>query len=204
MADWSKAVPYVLKYEGGISKNTNDSASSRPVPDGTGNHTNKGVTWGVFVDNAPKLGYKATPDLFYKMPKDIWEKIFKVLYWDNFIQGDKIKSQAIAILLVDWAYGSGSWAVKNLQQVLNRSFGFRLTVDGDMGPKTLNATNTVNQEKLLDLLQAERLDFIKQISVGNNATFYNGWVNDAKYVYEQSLKYVVPVASGALFFWFLG
>lgn len=202
MANYKNAIPIVVRSEGGVSKDPTDTASRWPVPDGTGNHTNKGVTWQTFSSLAGKLGYVATPALFYAMPQNIWEKIFKNQYWDK-IGGDALKSDAVAILLADWSFGSGSYAVKNLQQVLNRTpFNKGLVVDGGIGPKTIAAANSVNQWQLLDKLQAERIDFINQIIANNptQARFRNGWMDDALHTFNEAKKYVTVFAIGTLAF----
>jgi hypothetical protein len=52
MGNLSKAnLDYILKWEGGLSKHPRDSAARHPLPDGSGYHTNKGITWRVFVPN---------------------------------------------------------------------------------------------------------------------------------------------------------
>lgn len=205
MAKFEAIIPLIKKWEGGLSKDRSDTASSDPVPDGSGNHTNKGVTWSTFKANSKKLGYVPTPALFYKMPDSIWIPLLKVIFWDYYINGDKINSLAVAFYLVDWAWGSGNWAIKNLQQVLNRSFGYNLKVDGDAGPKTIEATNKVDSKKLLELLKAERLDFYQQLVKNNpsQSKWLNGWNNRANDMYNfalQNLPAVVGVGLGSLFF----
>ena len=118
MADYRQITGWIKKWEGGLSKSKSDYASKFPVPDGSGYHTNEGVTWKTFETLAPKLSYSATPQLFYAMPDDVWGKIFKYGFWDV-TRGDEIKSQAIAETLADWAWASGSGiAILQLQGLL--------------------------------------------------------------------------------------
>lgn len=197
MADFKLAIPIIKRSEGGLSKAKTDTASKNPVPDGSGYHTNKGITWTTFTENAKRLGYVATPKLFYEMPEGIWQAITKFGYWDR-IQGDKLHSQAVATILVDWYFGSGNWAVKNLQSVLNTKFNYKLLVDGDFGLLTLKAANSVNQKDLLHWLYQARLAFIDKISKnGNQIENKKGWLDDAKYTYEKALQYL-PKVGGAL------
>jgi lysozyme family protein len=96
MANFNQVnLKYIKRWEGGLSKDPKDKASAFPVPDGSGHHTNKGVTWATFTGLASEVGYKATPQLFYNMPDNIWLAIYKIGYW-NPVQGDKINSQGIA------------------------------------------------------------------------------------------------------------
>lgn len=77
--------------------------------------------------------------------------IYKSQYW-NPCNGDKIKSQRIANLLVDWAVNSGvRTACKGLQRILG------VTVDGIIGPQTLNAINCFEDDGFIyDALMDER------------------------------------------------
>jgi lysozyme family protein len=81
MGNLSKAnLDYILKWEGGLSKHPRDSAARHPLPDGSGYHTNKGITWRVF-----RSQYGNTTDAvnrFYKMTHDDFRGIYK-LYWNG-------------------------------------------------------------------------------------------------------------------------
>ena len=62
MANYKKIMPFVRKWEGGLSNNKSDNASKNPSPceynGKKGWHTNKGVTWTTFKGSA-NLGYTA-------------------------------------------------------------------------------------------------------------------------------------------------
>lgn len=107
-------IPHTLQWEAGISARKTDSASADPIR-GTfvingkkyvDPHTNKGITWATFKSYAKILGYEATPDLFFKMPQNIWEQIFKRAYWDR-VHASDVNSAAIAQIITQWAWGSG-------------------------------------------------------------------------------------------------
>jgi lysozyme family protein len=140
MANFQKQIPLIKVAEGGLSKDPTDYAAHWPVPDGSGYHTNKGVTWQTFSTMATKLGYVATPALFYQMPDDIWLKIYKVGYWDM-VQGDKIDSQAVAGLLVEIAWGSGPGEAGRMTQVVLRNRGHNISIYPSVGPLTLLGIN---------------------------------------------------------------
>lgn len=65
--------------------------------------------------------------------------IYRAEFW-NKIQGDDIKSQALADILADMKSSAGGNAVKEMQKVLN-SFGENLPVDGSWGATSLAALN---------------------------------------------------------------
>jgi len=96
-------IDYILKWEGGLSKHSKDSASSDCVPDGSGVHTNRGITWKSW-----KAQFSDSPESikrFYEMNHDDWKKIYK-LYWEG-IKADDIESDLIAEFWADFAWGSG-------------------------------------------------------------------------------------------------
>lgn len=106
-----KLTPFLLQYEGGLSRDPLDAASSHPAPwtwkGVSGWHTNKGVTYSAFVALAPKCGYAITPENFFLMPNDIWLKILKEGYMKPYPL-DKISHlPRIQAVIITWAWGSG-------------------------------------------------------------------------------------------------
>lgn len=194
---------YIKRWEGGLSRDPKDRAANDPVPDGSGYHTNKGVTWSTFKGLAKQVGYTATPALFYKMPDNIWLAIYKIGYW-NPVQGDKINSQGIAELMADWAWGSGpGTATKFLQRYLNQ-YKYGLFVDGNFGQKTLIALNDhikkVGAKRAFENIYNVRLDFLKSLS--DWSVFGTGWLNRMKDFYDYGITVAAknPIAIGAFFF----
>lgn len=218
MANYELIIPHILKAEGGMSRAKTDTASRKPAPYKTTAfnsntrrtetasdwHTNKGITWETFSSNA-RLGYVVNQANWEKMPKSIWKLIFKKIYWDN-VGGDQIKSQAIANYLADWSWGAYFvTAVKNAQQVLTRSFGYKLATDGKAGPATIAAINAVNPARFLEELRKEHLDFYAQVVKANPSQAANikGWTNRVNDLYNLSAKYLTTttaISIGSIFF----
>ena len=188
MANYQNIIPFIKQAEGGLSKATSDAASSNPVPDGSGYHTNEGITWTTMQAAAGLLGITSTALLiqaFYQMTDATWDKIFKWMYWDK-IMGDQINSQAAADTLVDWAWGAGpGQAIKKLQQFLTGSSGWlvdngapdpQLSIDGGMGPATLQALNAATQINEAQFV-SDFSDYKKQwyLSLPNQSANYAGW-----------------------------
>ena len=171
-----KYVKFTKKWEGGLSRDKNDSASSYPCPTPykakTGYHTNAGITyktWASFfgTDNDAR---------FYTMNAEDWFKIFKKGYWDG-VRGDAYNSQNIAIFVTGMAWGSGTrQAVKSLQVAINHC-GKHCDVDGLIGVKTIGLANSIEPRVLFDALTNERERFFYAIGVGKNAKFLTGWLN---------------------------
>lgn len=122
MADYKHIVPFIKKKEGGLSRATTDTASSYPCPvmykGYYGWHTNKGITWETFEAN---IGHY--PDRFFNMSDSDWMFIYKKKYWDKF-DLDNIKNQALANIIVTWAWGSGVGATAyNFAKFINQTYG---------------------------------------------------------------------------------
>ena len=80
--------------------------------------------------------------------------------------------------ICDWTVNSGAWGLKKAQQTLNE-LGYNLVVDGIFGNKTLQALNTVDVNKFLEIYHNKQRLFYNNI-VKNNQTqkkFLQGWLN---------------------------
>lgn len=164
MADYQKLIPFILKAEGGWVNDPSDS----------GGETNKGITYSTW-----KSIFGDTHDKFMKMSKEDWSVIYKKLYWDA-AWGDKINSQRIANLIVDWVWGSGKhYPELSIQDILINSFNQHITKDGNFGQHTIDAINTIDEQKLYDLIIVKRTNYLYSItkSTPTNSKFLKGWLN---------------------------
>lgn len=188
MANPNRIIPFILKWEGGLSKDTADAAAIRPVPDGSGNHTNKGVTWAVWAN---KYGTSSDSiNRWYKMTISDWRSIFQPLYF-NTIGGDKINSQKIADILANWAWASGpKTPIKAVQKILN------IATDGIAGPITITAINKANEKELLQKLQQANYQFFHDLGEQPGySKFYAGWLNRLNDLYQNYLQpKILPAA----------
>lgn len=172
MADFKDVIDFFMVWEGGLSRDTKDSASRFPCPTewnhSKGWHTNKGITYATWVNYFGK----DRDDEFFNMTREHVEHIFKVGYWDK-VKGDEIDSYAIAACLVSWAWGSGSkTAIKMIQKIVGTK------VDGVIGSKTLKAINSKDEKELFDECIEARRKFFLDISKDGtpNAKFRRGWL----------------------------
>lgn len=176
MANLDKAnLGYILRWEGGLSKHTRDSASRHPVPDGSGYHTNKGITWRVFKsiygDSAEAIAR------FYRMSHEDFKGIYK-LFW-NGVKADLILSQILAEFVTDFAWGSGvAGASRQVQKWLNTQ-GYKVAIDGKIGNGTLSAINQLIKDKgekaAFESLNAHRRHFLSGLK--DFDVFGKGWYN---------------------------
>ena len=192
MANYKLAIPHVLKWEGGYSAAQTDNAkydsTSKYMKTRGGNfriHTNKGITWGTWKSVADSLGLEKTEEAFLNMTDSEWGKVFKKKYWD-YIQADKINSQAIAEFLVEIGWGSGFGGARKEYSAMQRWLtekGYNTgSPDGYIGNNTRKALNNFTKDKgvkgeeeLLDFLFKTRDNSLK----GKNtaAANYRGWYN---------------------------
>lgn len=148
MAKVELLAPYIRKWEGGF---VNDPADS-------GGATNMGVTIGTFEVYCHRKGYpRPTVERLKNLTTEEWTDILKTMYWDRW-QADKIKSQKIANILVDWVWGSGVYGIKIPQRILG------VEVDGIVGEKTLKAINAQDPDKLFQTIYEARQKFLLDIT----------------------------------------
>lgn len=160
MAQAKLLMPFILKWEGGF---VND-------PLDRGGATNKGITIGTFRQF---YGAAATVDRLKRITDEEWLNIFRAGYWNPWC-ADYIRTQAIANIVVDWAWASGTkTSIKQVQRLLG------VTVDDCVGPKTLTAINTADQHDLFDRIHAARIAFVDDIVRRNpsQSRFIRGWKN---------------------------
>ena len=158
MADYRILKPFILKWEGGFVNDPNDS----------GGATNKGVTLATY--RRYKGASASVADLKAITDED-WTAIFKVTYWDK-CRADEINSQAVANLIVDWYWMSGTNAIKYVQRLIGTA------EDGIVGKQTLAKLNAKG-DGLAPHIYDYRKDFYHRI-VANRPTqkrFLRGWLN---------------------------
>lgn len=168
---------YIKKWEGGLSSDPRDPAAKNPCPTikhkGLPLHTNTGVTWAAFRAHFPK---KSEAE-FLNISKADWLAIYERGYWAVMKCSD-IDSQAVAELLADWCWMSGSYAGRGLQKVLTAN-GYPCVVDGIVGAATIKQLNAFiqhfGQKYVFEKLFAARMSFFQSLK---GWKYYGaGWSN---------------------------
>lgn len=164
MNDYRKLVPFIKKFEGGLSKSKNDAAAEMMCPtavNGVLYHTNKGITYRTWVAHFGKYNNKR----FINMNDEDWGTIFEKSFW-NKINAENIPFESISFVLSTWCWGSGNvtGAIK-FQEALNR-LGAKIKADGSIGPKTCDAITALNitERELFERLCDDRESFFRYIS----------------------------------------
>lgn len=158
LTNYAKALPLILKHEGGFVNHPNDP----------GGATNKGVTigtlkrLGIDVDGD---GDSDIVDLRSLRQSDV-ERVYKLFYWDA-VKADHLPS-GVDYAVADFAVNSGpSRGAKHLQKVVG------VAQDGDIGPKTLAAVAKRDPQDVVSALCDSRLRFLRGLKTWG--TFGKGW-----------------------------
>lgn len=104
MANINILSPFILSWEGGF---VNDP-------------TNRGVTiatWRQVGYDKDGDGDIDVDDLKLITAADAVDRVMKPHYWDRY-QADRIKSQSVANIVVDWVWASGRHGITQVQQLL--------------------------------------------------------------------------------------
>jgi lysozyme family protein len=152
--NYPRSLTEVLKHEGGY---VND-------PLDPGGATNKGITQAIYDD------WRADEGLVKRSVKYINDyevgKIYKNQYWDA-CHCDGLPS-GVDYAVFDFAVNSGvKRAIRYLQQVVS------VSQDGQVGPMTIQAINTIGAREVVTALCAARLKFLQLLPTFPR--FGNGW-----------------------------
>lgn len=183
MARIDNLCKFILSWEGGF---VNDPADA-------GGATNKGVTIGTWKAQGYDKNHDGKIDVadLKLITDDDALRIMKRNYWDRW-QADKIKSEPVACLLVDWVWGSGVWGIKIPQDMLG------VKADGIVGQKTLAALNAQDAHTFFERLRTRREQYLYDIvkSRPSNKRFLNGWLKRLR-----SMNYTYLRCNGGKILW---
>lgn len=182
MARVENIVPFILKWETGTTGIglTNEQLFEKAKlkgfandPDDLGGATMCGVTLATFTEYCRRKGYPRPTIVRLKaITYKEWLEILKTMFWDKW-KADQINNESIALILVDWVWGSGKYGIAIPQKAIG------VTADGIVGPKTIAAVNAKDPKQLFDLIRKERLAYIERIcrSRPTNLKYKRGWLN---------------------------
>lgn len=166
MATFEPALQLVLKHEGGFSDD----------PDDAGLTTNHGISLRFY---RKKVKVDATPKDIRKLTVIEAADIYKKYFWDTQLYNE-IQSQRIANRLFDLSINCGiSTANSFIQKAINKlKPATNLVVDGYVGPKTLDAINTLGETEVYCFLLSEAIRYYLSIArKNNNNKYFYGWIN---------------------------
>ena len=139
----------LMKHEGGYVNHPSDPGGE--------------TMWGVTKRVARAHGYHGP---MRNLPKSLAKQIADKSYWQA-IHGEDLP-RAVAWQVIDAAYNHGNrQAIKFLQRAVGASD------DGLIGPRTLAAVKAMDEDDILLLFNAERLEFFTNLSIWQK--FGKGW-----------------------------
>lgn len=186
---------HILKSEGKTTNNPKDTTAAKMVPAGA-IHTNRGVTWYVYRDNAVKLGLNPSYESFVKMGDKDAIKFVYLYYQQNAAGLPPITSIAVT----ESAWASGSQRAKlNLIAALKK-FGINTTNFKD----AIIFAKKVDDKKLSIEVVTQQQNFYKTLATSNPdkyGSFYNGWTNRSNRLLKivQDAKVTTPFLLFGLF-----
>lgn len=157
MSTFEAAIQHVLAQEGGYSTDWRDR----------GGATKYGISQAAYpFEDIEHLTLERAQWLYQQ---DYWSEAWNA-----------IESQAVATYLLDTAVNMGRMpAERLLQAAINAVAGAgKVVVDGHVGPKTVDALNTLNADLVLNEFRGQRL--LRYMDIVANAptqrAFLHGWI----------------------------
>ena len=107
------------------------------------------------------------------------KEIYHADYWKPYFY-DKV-SEALAIKVFDTAINIGPRNAFRLLQEAANALGANLTVDGAIGPKSLDVITKLKEKDILDQFRKLQADYYRTLVVKNKnlEKFLKGWLNRA-------------------------
>lgn len=166
---FDKAVSYLFENEG--SAYSND-------PIDAGGPTRWGVTlrsWTLYTKNKA-----VTSDVIAKLTIEDVKPFYRDTFWEP-LKADQILDARIAIALFDTAVLYGLVSTILLAQKAANQFGANLTVDGNLGSKTLTGINSTSPKAFISTFTTYILQRINVIVRDNpqDDKYADGWIKRA-------------------------
>lgn len=161
MERFERIFDYLLRVEGSYSDDENDKGGK--------------TKYGITEEEARDFGYKGDmQDLTKDFAKNIYLKKY---YLGNKL--DKVVNDKVALSICDWAVNSGRNGTKNAQIAINQLTNANLDVDGIIGNKTLEALNSADPEKFLEVYHnLQRIYYKGKVEADRTQEgFLTGWLN---------------------------
>lgn len=148
-SDFETAVRVVLRHEGGLANHAADP----------GGITKYGISLRWFKSILADANEDDITNMTHAQAKALYRR-----YWWNEYGFERFSDQDTATKVFDMAVNMGAHqAVRLLQRALCNC-GHQVDVDGILGPKTIEAANSVQRLQLLSKLVGEQSDFYRALA----------------------------------------
>jgi lysozyme family protein len=110
------------------------------------------------------------------LPLDKAMEVYRTTWWDKFGYW-RINNQTLATKVFDMAVNMGARQAAILVQRACNNCGAHLIVDGDLGPQSMGAINSITPTNLLLAIKEQQLAFYNAIvrRDPSQAKFLRGW-----------------------------
>lgn len=171
MANFQLFIPILQRVEGGYQNLVGDSGNYNSLGQRVG--TNYGISARFYEDIIKRPPTVAD---MKAITKDQAKAMYKKYFWDD-VHGDLMINQSVANIIADHAVNGGESSIgKIVQKILVNDFKKSLSIDGDIGPKTVEAINSVNQQLLFNKIKAGRENAYYNLG----GEFLAGWLERLK------------------------
>lgn len=162
MADFEKAIPLILKHEGGYVDHIADP----------GGATNRGIIFSIFCNYAEEFGLPKTKEGLKQLHEIQAKAIYRKQFWDK-MQGDKINDQQVAEIIFDGFVNMG----KNGLKIAQKEAG--VTIDGNIGPQSIQMINAADPRLLFNGIKDARIGYYERLAgrKPQMQVFLKGWLN---------------------------
>lgn len=183
MAKFEIAESITGRNEGGYANNKADKGGETYAGIAR-NHWPKWEGWEYIDHIKAQLGTSAKTINLYAS-KDmavvtLVSDFYKQNFWDV-MKLDLVNDQQLANSVYDFGVNSGTVrSAKFLQQAVNNVCGVGLTVDGQIGNKTITEVNKHDAESIYNVFDKLREEFYRSIAKGSQAQFLKSWLSRLK------------------------
>lgn len=162
MADFERAIPIILRWEGGFVNHPNDP----------GGATNRGIILTLFKRYAAELGLSKDVEGLKKLTEEQAKHIYKLQFWDA-MRGDEIRDQQVATIIFDGFVNMGGSALRIAQRVVGAD------ADGVFGNNTIAALNAAAGRVFFDTYKDQRIIYYQELAARKPKlqVFLKGWLN---------------------------
>lgn len=179
MANSEKIIPFIFHFAAGVDVKSLTLPLERQFefarikgwsddPDDPGGATMIDVTLKTYTTYRKGHGRpKPTKSDLRNISFAEWSEILKTMFWDKW-QADRIESQGLANLLVDWVWASGPKTIRTVQRIIG------VKDDGIVGPRTLAALNKADSELLFSYILKTRETYYRNCS--GAWKYLRGWL----------------------------
>lgn len=193
MADFNSIASKTLVFEGGYQKFPNDSGNYTSTGKLVG--TNRGISALAYEEY---LGKEPTEADMRALTPEIAKAVYRKLFWDKRLNGDKITNQSVAWIFFDSLIQTGNNKLN--RQAMNQVMpGVVQSGSANFNDYTVSQLNKLNQQKVFEAAKQINIDHRKMLAEQNPskyAMFVKGWVDRIN-----KINYTeVILATGGLFF----